>query len=717
MKIKPDTICWLGLALFLGPAVMAEEPDELTALPIEEIRRDTPVDFATEIYPFLKRNCIACHNESKAKAKLILESPGDILKGSENGPVIKPGSGKDSFLLQSAAHEVDPPMPPARNKANAKNLTARELGLLSLWIDQGAKGEAPSAIPKKIAWQAPSDQSQPVYAVAVSHDGRFAFCGRSRDVYVYHARTGQPLGVLDDPETDGSHNDMVQSLAISPRGLLASGGFRSVKLWRPARNPVLDEVPAAGPVTALAVSPDGTKAAAGDQSGQVMIWNLGGEKELKKEKVHQGAVTALTFSKDGRSIISGSADQKIRWRHWADNKDIATWDVGHPIRGLLPVLDGNKVAAATPKAEVMVYDHTADTPTEWKAHGKGLMALHPVGAEGKQMLSVGEDGVAHLWQLDQAKSIRSLNHGGAVLDSAVSPDGQWCLTAGGEQPSKLWTLSDGKMVAEIRSDTRPGERLEQIKRNETLAQRLKEHRARQVTASKKAWDEAEKKLKSSAEEEVKKKNELVAKVTAFETAMARRDGLEELVKRYEAIKHPGLKAKQSESQKAVGEFDKARKELEDAEGALRTARFTRQSVTRDVQRAHQKHVEALSGQTLADGELVAVQARRAEQEKVAAGQVPVQAAAWSSDNQCAYTLGKDGLLRAWSARAGAPAYGWEGVAEATVMAATPDGRLLLGGADKTVRICDPRPRWILVRTLTNLAGRVTSLAFHPNGRV
>src|SRR5687767_5229300 len=41
-------------------------------LSIENIARDTPVDFEKEILPILRANCSACHNERKAEANLVL---------------------------------------------------------------------------------------------------------------------------------------------------------------------------------------------------------------------------------------------------------------------------------------------------------------------------------------------------------------------------------------------------------------------------------------------------------------------------------------------------------------------------------------------------------------------------------------------------------------------------------------------------------------------
>jgi cytochrome c len=58
----------------------------LVALPIADMKRAEPVDFEKEVLPILKNNCLACHNQTKAKAGLILETPQSILKGGDSGP-------------------------------------------------------------------------------------------------------------------------------------------------------------------------------------------------------------------------------------------------------------------------------------------------------------------------------------------------------------------------------------------------------------------------------------------------------------------------------------------------------------------------------------------------------------------------------------------------------------------------------------------------------
>ena len=78
--------------LFLGfSSFVADAEDPATAVPatpkailITGIQRSAPVDFEREILPLMRTSCLACHNRTKAKADLILETPADMLKGGES---------------------------------------------------------------------------------------------------------------------------------------------------------------------------------------------------------------------------------------------------------------------------------------------------------------------------------------------------------------------------------------------------------------------------------------------------------------------------------------------------------------------------------------------------------------------------------------------------------------------------------------------------------
>src|SRR5215218_1128765 len=98
MRTRPSAILLIVLAaIATALPARAEAP---TPIPIADLKRTTPVDFDKEILPLLSANCLACHNRTKAKADLVLETPADMLKGGENGPAVVPKRGAESLLLK-----------------------------------------------------------------------------------------------------------------------------------------------------------------------------------------------------------------------------------------------------------------------------------------------------------------------------------------------------------------------------------------------------------------------------------------------------------------------------------------------------------------------------------------------------------------------------------------------------------------------------------------
>ena len=225
------------------------------ALPIAKVTRKDPIDFGSDIYPVLKSNCIACHNKTTTKGGLNMETPELMKKGGENGTSIIPGKADDSLLLQSAMHTADSDMPPKGNKVGAVSLTPEELGLLKLWIDQGAKPGQKKV--QQIAWQPLPPGLNPIYAVAMAPGGDTAACSRANQIFIYDLATRQQASQFV------AHRDMTLALAFSPDGTrLASGSFGEVKIWKREAAKLTPSAPVKGLMDTEAKIQQGNRASA-----------------------------------------------------------------------------------------------------------------------------------------------------------------------------------------------------------------------------------------------------------------------------------------------------------------------------------------------------------------------------------------------------------------------------------------------------------------------
>jgi Planctomycete cytochrome C/Ankyrin repeats (3 copies) len=88
------------------------------------------VDFARDVQPILRQNCLPCHGPSQQINGLRLDRKSAALKGRR----IVPGSSENSFLyLKLTGNEYGTPMPPTGK------LRPEQISVIKTWIDQGAE--------------------------------------------------------------------------------------------------------------------------------------------------------------------------------------------------------------------------------------------------------------------------------------------------------------------------------------------------------------------------------------------------------------------------------------------------------------------------------------------------------------------------------------------------------------------------------------------------
>ena len=410
---RRPAILWLAL-LWIAAAVPLraqleedKDADRDGAIPIAVPERQEPVSFNRDLLPIFQANCLACHSKSLALGNVVLEDRQLILSGDRTEPLVVPGNSTDSLLLQVAAHLRQPFMPPEGNAAEAAPLTPEELGLLKLWIDQGARQSNATTLLPKLKWKAIPGALNPVYSAAISPDGNYAACGRSNRILVYHLASGQLAARLIDPslnqgdlygEPGVSHRDMVHSLAFSPDGgLLVSGGYRNLKFWRRQMS---------------GQAPNPTEAAQGKQELSWVLERVVGSAEDPGELL--GRVTALAFSPDGQLLATGSGDP-------SRSGELKIW-----------LAENGKLVGAVPDPHI-------DT----------ILGIE-FSPDGRHLATASTDRFAKVFEVESRQLAKTLEgHTHHVLDVAWKADGKILATCGADGAIKLWDFETGEQKQTI----------------------------------------------------------------------------------------------------------------------------------------------------------------------------------------------------------------------------------------------------------------------------
>ena len=520
----------LPAVAWVAPAALAD------GLPITAPVRTDAVRFQDEILPVLAANCTACHNPKIHEGGLILDSLKGILTGGDSGPGVVAGKAGESPVFLRSAHLQEDFMPPQENKVGAKSLTSEQLGLLERWINEGAAA-GPAIARKPIAWRAIPAGTGGVLAVAMSNDGRVTAAARGGRLSLFDTGTGALLGALVDPATadapataDTAHRDTILALAISPNDdMLATGSFRTVKLWERMRAARLAEVAETAGITSIASA--GSSAACGRPDGTVVLVDAASGATRRAFRAHTAAVAAIALSADGATVYSAGADGSIVATNSADGNVTGRLMRPAGVRALAVTAAGSQLAIADADGVIRTFalplpappvDPLAAAPSPLKELNAGagpVVALADTPTLSGHLLAGGADGTVRLWNAEEAAVVRQFAQGGALGGMALKSDGSRLATVGTVPGIKLWNVADGALVAEWKGDVRIAEKLRLADVDLAVRKQDVDFGKAQVTAAEKAIEAATTEISQSNEKFAAAEKTLAEKAEGAKTAL------------------------------------------------------------------------------------------------------------------------------------------------------------------------------------------------------
>ena len=552
--------CWMAIAscLLLASSLAAEE-----GLPVAELQREEPVSFQREILPFLRQSCLACHNQQDAESSLVLETAEKILQGGDSGPAVAPGNVGDSLIFQFASHRTEPIMPPADNAPGAKNLTPDQLGLLKLWIEQGAKADSGDPV-EKIHFHPVPDRYAPVYAVAISAHGQLVAAGRGNRIDIYDSISKRRVARLVDPEltavegyanAQAAHLDVVQSLAFAPNEQwLASGGFRNVKLWQPTPAEFVPLVQLDRSPTQIAVSPDGVQLAivvdsdpeSGHRSRILIVDAKSGHTLHSLDPTADAALRAATFLRDGQHLAGRSAAGQLQIWNLDDGSsrtqplDAALADI-HDLSsvGLLGIVlvDGRVGVVQLSELASPAGEPVADLPAAADSAASARYFVGDSGAArqivgtvaGDQLVTIGGDQLVRLWNVGSGEVARTFDVGSPPIQAVLTAGGRRLLTLHEDGAARLWNIEDGKSVGELPRRHRYEVSLADARQAVERQKQKQQGGQADLDRAKKRLEDEQNNVKKSTEEVAKAEEGLKAKAEELAKATAAKDEAEKLV--------------------------------------------------------------------------------------------------------------------------------------------------------------------------------------------
>jgi hypothetical protein len=199
-------------------------------------------------------------------------------------------------------------------------------------------------------------------------------------------------------------------------------------------------------VSSISFSPNGKTIVSGSSSNTISLWNVDTSENVKTLTGHKGDVLSVCFSPDGKTVVSGSYDKTVRLWNVDTGVNVKTL-TGHegPINSVSFSPNGKTVVSGSDDETVRLWNVDTGVNVKILMRHEGPVNSVSFSPDGKTVVSGSYDETVRLWNVDTGVNVKTLDeHEGPVNSVSFSPDGKMVVSCDSDGMANFWYLENDK---------------------------------------------------------------------------------------------------------------------------------------------------------------------------------------------------------------------------------------------------------------------------------
>ena len=204
-----------------------------------------------------------------------------------------------------------------------------------------------------------------------------------------------------------------------------------------------------GEVTSVAFSPNGKFVVSGGWDNTTRVWETATGKEVARISHNgNGRVNLVAFSSDGKYVVSGSDDNTARVWETATGKEVARITHDSPVYSVAFSPDGNYVVSGSVDGLACVWEALSGREVTCMTHN-GTVNSVAFSPDGNYIVTGSWDDTARVWEVATGKEVARMTHSSDVFSVALNPNGDYVVSGSVDGTARVWEAFTGKEVARM----------------------------------------------------------------------------------------------------------------------------------------------------------------------------------------------------------------------------------------------------------------------------